>query len=226
MGTIKQWPASERPRERLIARGEEALSEADLLALVMGTGSQGESALELAAGLLTRFGGLRGLTTAPLFEIVKQRGMGLAKACLVKAAVELGKRVVAERPAFRSALRCSEEVFKGYNPLFKDLKREAFYVVLLDSRNRGIREVKVAEGSLNGCGLNPRDVFSPAVRESAAAVIFIHNHPSGDPAPSKEDIELTSRLSKAGDLLGVRVLDHIIIGDGRYTSLVDMGYLK
>lgn len=225
---IKNWPEEERPRERLLRYGSASLSEAQLLAIVLRTGvcSRGQSALDLARGLLSLFGGLRGIEQASARELCRVPGIGAAKAAQVKAALEVGKRLLAQEAPAKGGFSSSRDVARRYLPALGGLKKEVFKVLLLNTKNELIRDVTVSEGSLNASLVHPREVFNPAIRDSAAAVLFVHNHPSGDPTPSREDRELTERLEEAGDLVGIRVLDHIIVGDGRYLSFADQGYMR
>ena len=225
---IKDWPEDERPREKLLKRGAAALSDAELLALVLRTGdaAAGRSAIDLGRELLERFGGnLRELAQAELNELQQVKGLGLAKAASIKAAFTLGSRFQARRLETLERFTSPAQVFEFFHHELRDSRKELFLVLLLDGKNRITRKVQVSEGSLNQSIVHPREVFAPAVRESAAAVIFVHNHPSGDPAPSREDREITRRLKEAGDILGIKVLDHIIIGDGSYFSFVESGLL-
>lgn len=225
---IKDWPEDERPREKLLKRGAAALSDAELLALVLRTGdaAAGKSAIDLGRELLERFdGNLRELAKAELNELQQIKGLGLAKAASIKAAFTLGSRFQARRLETLERFTSPAQVFDFFHHELRDNRKELFLILLLDGKNRITRKVQVSEGSLNQSIVHPREVFAPAVRESAAAVIFIHNHPSGDPAPSREDREITRRLKEAGEILGVRVLDHIIIGDGSYYSFVESGLL-
>jgi len=225
LSTIKQWPLGERPREKLLQRGAPALSDAELLALVLRTGdaSSGASALDQARRLLQQWGDFRSLAAATPAELCQQPGIGPAKAAELLAVFEIGRRFARTELVPGSRYTSSREVFLHYHEQLRDRKQEVFFTLLLDSKNRLIREVRISEGSLNASIVHPREVFAPAVRESAAAVLFIHNHPSGDPTPSREDLELTDRLRKAGELMGVRVLDHVIIGSGAYVSFADRG---
>ncbi len=225
---IKDWPEDERPREKLLKRGAAALSDAELLALVLRTGdaAAGRSAIDLGRELLERFGGnLRELAQAELNELQQVKGLGLAKAASIKAAFTLGSRFQARRLETLERFTSPAQVFEFFHHELRDSRKELFLVLLLDGKNRITRKVQVSEGSLNQSIVHPREVFAPAVRESAAAVIFVHNHPSGDPAPSREDREITRRLKEAGEILGIKVLDHIIIGDGAYFSFVESGIL-
>lgn len=225
---IKDWPEDERPREKLLKRGAAALTDAELLALVLRTGdaAAGKSAIDLGRELLERFeGNLRELAQAELNELQQIKGLGLAKAASIKAAFTLGSRFQARRLETLERFTSPAQVFDFFHHELRDNRKELFLALLLDGKNRITRKVQVSEGSLNQSIVHPREVFAPAVRESAAAVIFIHNHPSGDPAPSREDREITNRLKEAGEILGIKVLDHIIIGDGAYYSFVESGLL-
>jgi DNA repair protein RadC len=225
---IKDWPEDERPREKLLKRGAAALSDAELLALVLRTGdaAAGKSAIDLGRELLERCNGsLRELAQAELNELQQIKGLGLAKAASIKAAFTLGSRFQARRMETLERFSSPAQVFDFFHHELRDNRKELFLILLLDGKNRITRKVQVSEGSLNQSIVHPREVFAPAVRESAAAVIFIHNHPSGDPAPSREDREITRRLKEAGEILGIKVLDHIIIGDGSYFSFVESGLL-
>jgi DNA repair protein RadC len=172
--------------------------------------------------LLIRYGTLRELSTKTISEMVEVRGIGVARAAQVKAALVLAKRLMAEGPVEAGPQFCSSQaIFDACYPQMRDLKKEVFKALLLDSKNRLIKPVQISEGSLSSSLVHPREVYNPAIRESASAVIFVHNHPSGDPTPSKEDCRLTSRLKEVGDIMGIRVLDHVIIGEGRYYSFLD-----
>ncbi len=221
---IKEWPEEDRPREKLLDRGAAALTDAELLAILLRTGNAGASALDHARLLLSQFGGIKGIDSAPAKEIGAIKGIGPAKCAQLKAGLEIGRRLGREKWEAGQALRSSEDVFRHFAELEKE-KREIFYVVLLNNKNRKIREVKISEGSLTASLVHPREVYNPVIRESAAAVIFVHNHPSGDPAPSPEDIEITRRLKQVGEVMGVRVLDHVVIGRDRYYSFSDRGIL-
>lgn len=225
--TIKDWPEEDRPREKLLDKGAGALTDAELLAIILRTGnaSTAESALDHARQLLGKFDGLRGIDTASIRELKAIKGIGPAKIAQIKAALEIGRRLGEKKWQAGSPLRSSEDVYRHFREHLEGEKREIFYVVLLTNKNRKIREVKISEGSLTASLVHPREVFNPVVRESAAGVIFVHNHPSGDPAPSPEDMELTRRLKEVGELMGVRVLDHVVIGHDRYFSFNDRGLL-
>ncbi|MEA2624162.1 MAG: repair protein RadC [Candidatus Binatota bacterium] len=221
--SIEEWARADRPRERLDERGAEALSELELLALVLGTGGRGESALDRAAAVLETFRGLKGAARASTRELLLVRGLGPAKAAAVAAAFELGRRAFSPARENGSVFRSSADVFAHFRGRLGLLRKEVFCVLLLDAKHRKLREVQVSEGTLTASLVHPREVFAPAIRESAAAILLVHNHPSGDPTPSVEDVQITRRLREVGDLVGVRVLDHVIVGDGAHYSFADGG---
>lgn len=223
---ITRWPETERPRERLLAKGPDALSDAHLLAILLRTGRPNSSAVEVAIELLDRLGGVGGLARCGVDELCTTQGIGPAKAAQLKAAVELGRRSMAVPLTTGVRISSSADLFKHFHPRLRDLKHEVFKVVLLDAKNAVLKETTVSEGSLTLSIVHPREVFAPAVREAAAGILLLHNHPSGDPTPSSEDRHLTDRLVAVGQLLGIRVLDHLIIGDGRYVSFSDQGWLR
>jgi len=224
--TIKQWPESDRPREKLLEKGAETLSDAELLAIILRTGeaSTGQSAVDHGRELMARFETFRRLAETSLQELWAIKGIGPAKAAQIKAVLEIAKRYSEEPIQQGEQFRSSRDVFQHYREHLGSQKKELFYVLLLDGKNRKIKDVRISEGSLTSSLVHPREVFNPVIRESAAAVILVHNHPSGDPTPSQEDLEITRRLREVGEVMGVRVLDHIVVGKGRYVSFVDDGY--
>ncbi len=227
---IKDWPEGERPRERLLQLGEDNLSEAELMAIVLRTGDPASkaSAVDLSRRLLDRFDNdLSAISNATVAELCEAPGIGPAKACEIKAAFELGRRRLQKEdgPLQRKQFRCSEDVASFYIPRLADKKREQFQVLLLDRKNRFLRDVMVSQGSLDASVVHPREVFNPAIRDSAAAIICVHNHPSGDPQPSPEDRALTRRLLEVGETIGIPVLDHIIVGRNDHVSFKDEGWL-
>jgi len=222
---IKSWPQEDRPREKLFAHGAASLSAAELLAILLRTGGGGgTTALDMARELWQRHHENWGqLAQASAQELACQPGIGPAKAATLVAACELGKRL-ALRPLVRDEpFRASRQVFDHYAGRLAHQRKESFYCLLLDARNRYLREEHISEGSLTASLVHPREAFRSAVREAASAVIFAHNHPSGDPSPSAEDSHLTQRLWEAGRVLGIRVLDHVIVAGHRYYSFADEG---
>jgi len=223
---ITYWPESERPRERLLAKGPDALSDAHLLAILLRTGRRDSSAVQVAMELLRHVEGINGLAKCGIEELCAIEGIGPAKAAQLKAAVELGRRSLAAPLSTGTRISSSSDLFRHFYPILRDKKQEVFKVVLLDAKNIIVKETTVSEGTLTLSIVHPREVFALAIRESAAGIIFLHNHPSGDPTPSPEDRRLTDRLVTAGKLLGISVLDHVIVGDGRYVSFADEGWLN
>jgi len=218
--TVRDLPLSERPRERLLKLGSEALSAQEILALILGRGIKGESVMVTSQKLLSRFGNLKGITNASVEELSEIKGVGLAKAAQIKAALELSKRLEGDAGERQKPMvKSPEDVVNIVKSQLKGKKKEHFLVLCLDTRNRVINCRPVSVGSLDTSIVHPREVFREAVSSSAASVIFAHNHPSGDPEPSKEDVELTKRLVKAGEIIGVDVLDHIVVCDRSYLSL-------
>jgi DNA repair protein RadC len=224
--SIKDWPEGERPRERLLRNGAHNLSEAQLLAIILGTGGGGRSALDLAIEILDSFGDLKKIEAASTREFVNIKGMGKAKVAQLKAALEIGRRLMDEPSVKGPAFSSGHNVYLYYNCRLKNLKKEVFYCVMLDAKNRVLKDYKISEGTLTNSLIHPREAFRDAIKESAASVIFVHNHPSGDPSPSREDILITERLVSVGEVIGIKVLDHIIIGDEKFTSMREKGYIK
>ncbi len=222
---IAHWPETERPRERLLNQGPQMLTNAQLLAILLRVGRHGSSAVQVGMDILDRLGGIAGLAQCGIEELCAVPGVGEAKAAQLKAALELGRRALAGPLTRGTKITSSRDLFTHYHPSLRDLRHEIFKVVLLDAKHAILRDITVSEGSLTLSIVHPREVFSLAVKESAAAVIFLHNHPSGDPTPSQEDRVLTARLVSAGEVLGIRVLDHLIVGDARYISFADQGWL-
>jgi DNA repair protein RadC len=222
---IKQWAEDDRPREKFEKYGSEKLSNAELLSIILRTGSDKVSAIDLAKLMLKKFSSLEGLDNSSLSEIDQIKGIGRTKAAEIKAALELGKRLMAKPMMQTHQITSSVDVFKIYRARFRNVKQEVFHAVLLNTKNRIIREVVVSRGSLSSSIVHPRECYKEAVKESAASVIFVHNHPSGDPQPSADDRAITARLHEAGELLGIKMLDHIIIGDRTCFSFADKGLL-
>ena len=220
--SIKTWPEDERPREKLVKFGPEYLSNAELLAVIIGTGintgKYSQSAIDLAKTVILRFDSLKNLINTSFNELISISGMGISKAAKIIAVFELGKRALSMQNGNNIKFRCSEEVANYYIPLMKDLKKEQFKVILLDIKNKIIKDILISQGSLTASIVHPREVLKPAIQASAASVIFIHNHPSGDPEPSSDDIEVTNRLCRSCSILGINLLDHIIVAENGYYS--------
>ncbi|MCG3135370.1 MAG: hypothetical protein HMLKMBBP_02996 [Planctomycetes bacterium] len=216
----------DRPRERLLAEGPSSLSTSELLAVVLGTGTSGRPAEVVAGDVLCRSGGVRELLRRTPSELQRVPGLGAARAARVLAALELGRRAQTEPLVRGLPVRAAADVFRHYHPLLRELRIEQFRVLLLDGKHRVLREELISQGTLTSSPVHPREVFGPAIRHSAAAVVLVHNHPSGDPAPSADDLEITRRLSDVGALVGIRVVDHVIVGDGAFASLADKGLLR
>jgi len=226
--TIKELPQNERPRERLQKFGEEALSDAELLAIILRTGSARFSAIALAQHLLKKFGTLKNLAKASLEELCTTPGIGKTKAVQIKAAFSLGYRLTTFREPDKDVIRCARDVVDLMLDQMRLFDKECFKIILLDTKNRIIRAETVTVGLLDASLIHPREVFRTAIRANSASVIAVHNHPSGDPAPSDEDNRVTKRLKEASAVLGITLLDHIIIGDRShkpYFSYRDQGLL-
>jgi len=246
---IRSWCPQDRPRERLRALGPAALSVRELLAILIGSGGVNGSALDVAGGLLSRValacaggsegeadaarnhassrGGrsLRRLATLPPGVLEMEAGVGGATAARIVAALELGRRAAAEPEGKDEPIRGPADVFARVGPLLRDLLQEEFHALLLNTQHRVIRDVLVTRGILDASLIHPREVFRAAIVESAAGVILVHNHPSGDPTPSQEDRAVTRQLVSAGSTVGIPVLDHVIVGEGSYVSLAEVGGL-
>ncbi|MHC5034243.1 MAG: RadC family protein [Planctomycetota bacterium] len=223
--TIKDLPETERPRERLLQGGEESLSDVELLGIIIRDGWRKATALELAGRLLSEFGSFRRLASCTVAELTQVGGIGPAKAAQIKAALAIARRYASQKMPAGTEITGSEQLFRYMREKLYGLKKEHFYALMLDTKHRIIREDRVAVGSLSESIVHPREVFKPAIRESAAKVIFAHNHPSGNPEPSPQDRRLTARLVEAGRLVGIPVLDHLIVGDETYYSFAEHGLL-
>lgn len=226
---IKDLPLSERPYEKMESAGSEALSNAELLAIIIRTGIQNETSVDLAQRLLTmdeEGSGLSFLYDMSLEELQGIHGIGRVKAIQIKAVMELSKRIASSFAAGgRVTVKSPQDISRLFMEEMRHLKKEVFKVIFLNTKNHVIKSTNISIGSLTASIVHPREVFKEAVKVGCAAVIFLHNHPSGDPEPSSEDIETTKRLMSAGNILGIKVLDHIIIGDGKFVSLKEKGFM-
>jgi DNA repair protein RadC len=222
---VKELSPDDRPREKLLRHGASALGDNELVALILGSGRPRTSALDVANELLKLRGGLHALVRSTPGDLAQIAGVGPAKAAQLLAALELGRRTLAHAPRARVQLRAPRDAAAFLLPAFGSRPTEHFGVVLLDAKHRVLRTSIVAVGTLNTTVVQPRDVFREAMLGAAVAVVVFHNHPSGDPTPSPDDVELTRRLAAAGTLMGIDVVDHIVLGDVRYCSLKEMGKL-
>lgn len=224
--TIRELPRTDRPRERLVDLGAHALATAELLAIILGAGGRGRSALAIGQDVLAAAGGsLRRLAARPPAQLTSHSGVGRARAAVILAALELGKRMAAESRDDALPIRSPRDIVAIYAPRLEDLPQEEFHVAVLDAQHRMERDVTITRGLLNSSLVHPREVFREAIAERAAAIILVHNHPSGDPAPSADDRHVTVQLVAAGRLLDIPVHDHVIVGRGRYTSFAEAGLL-
>jgi DNA repair protein RadC len=221
--TIKELPSSERPRERLLNYGSSALSSAELLAIILRTGTPDENVIQLALRLLKEFGGLAGLARANTTELAKTKGLGPAKVTQLKAALELGRRLLVESPEELPQIRSPADAANLVMGEMSLLEQEELRVMLLDTKNRVLGTEEVYKGSLNTSLIRVGELFREAIRANCAGLIVLHNHPSGDPTPSPEDVAVTKQIVEAGNLLDVEVLDHLIIGWQRFVSLKERG---
>jgi DNA repair protein RadC len=221
--TIREMPSSERPRERLLRYGAQALSTSELLAIILRTGTPNENVLRLSQRLLVRFGGLAGLARASATELIAEKALGPAKAAQLKASLELGRRLLVERPEERPQVRSPADAANLVMSEMSMLEQEHLVVLLLDTKNRVLTQSTVYKGSLNTSLIRVGELFREAIRANCASLIVIHNHPSGDPTPSPEDVAITRQIVQAGKLLDIEVLDHLIIGLQRFVSLKERG---
>ncbi|WP_183253575.1 RadC family protein [Anoxybacteroides tepidamans] len=222
---IRDVPKDARPRERLLSDGPESLSNQELLAILLRTGTKDESVLQLAQRLLHHFEGLRLLKDATVEEMTSIKGIGAAKAIQILAAIELGRRISRLSYDERYVIRSPEDGAKYLMDDMRFLSQEHFVAIYLNTKNQVIHRKTVFIGSLNASIVHPREVFKEAIKRSAASIICAHNHPSGDPTPSREDIEVTRRLAECGRIIGIELLDHLIIGDQKFISLKEKGYV-
>lgn len=224
---IKDWPSRERPRERFRALGPSAVRTAELLAILASSGAGGRSALEVAENLYNRFDrSLRRMGSAPGSQLMAVPGIGEARAVAIQAALELGRRAAEEIRNEADRVTTPRDIYRRFELRLRDLRQEEFHVLLLNTQNAVIRELMVTRGILDASVVHPREVFAPALMEAAAAVILVHNHPSGDPTPSPADREVTRQLVEAGRVLGIPIRDHVVVGNGRYCSFLDLGLIS
>ncbi|PXX85363.1 DNA repair protein RadC [Staphylococcus warneri] len=221
---IKEMANSEKPRERLVSNGAASLSNSELLAILINTGRKGCSSIEIANELLSGINTLKELKKFSINDLIKVKGIGYHKAITLKAAFEIGERINSVSQQEVIKITCPADVADLMMSKLKDLQQEHFYVLLLNSKNIVIKQKCVFVGTLNSSIIHPREIFNVAIKESCNSMIVVHNHPSGDLTPSEEDINTTIRLRDCGMILGINVLDHIIIGDNQFTSLVECGY--
>jgi DNA repair protein RadC len=219
---IKDLPDSSKPRERFLKHGPEALSDAELFAIVLRTGTRGkkgmrgENVIEMANRLINEYG-LEKLSECSLTELQKIKGIGPSKAMQILTIAELQKRINQSRKPIKK-ITCAEDVFNYFHERLKDKKEEHFYVLMLNNQNNIIAEQEISKGILDASIIHPREVFKPAIKNSASKIILVHNHPSGNPEPSREDLEITDKLTKAGDQIGIKILDHVIVGGEEFWS--------
>lgn len=222
---LRDLPHEERPRERMMHYGAESLSQAELLAILLRTGTRRESAIHIAQQMLGKIGGLRGLVDLSIEELTEINGIGPAKAVQLKAGIELGRRMANSRFTMPVIIRSPQDAAEILTEQLRYLQKEHFVCLFLNTKNHVIGQETLSMGSLNASIVHPREVFRAAIKCSSASIICAHNHPSGDPTPSPEDISLTSRLLQAGEIIGIDVLDHLIIGDSSFVSLKEKGYM-
>lgn len=223
--SIKAWPAEERPRERLLRLGAQALSDAELLAILIRDGTREQTALDLARAVLAQARNLRGLAARNARELTRLKGIGDAKAVALLAALEIGRRIEAFEDPETCVLRTPADVAGRMIPMLRDRPTELFYVLALDAKNGLKAEVELSRGTLNASLVHPREVFKAAIDNIAASIIVVHNHPSGSPDPSREDIEITRQLVDAGKIVGIPLHDHVIVAGNSYTSLAEKGVI-
>lgn len=218
---IPRWPKDERPRERLLKKGPQSLSDTELLGILISKGTKEKTAIDLARELLTKYGSLKNLSSRSPAEYSSIKGIAEAKSVIISAAFEIARRVQSQPETTRVIFKRSQDVADYYIPLMKDLKKEVFKVALLNGANKLIKDITVSEGTLNTSVVHPREVFRDALIEATAGVVLIHNHPSGDPTPSEDDIKITCQLVETGKIFGIKVFDHIIIGGNGFKSMAD-----
>ncbi len=223
---IKEWPEDERPREKLIREGPSVLTDAELLALLVESGTGGVTAVDVAKRLLVEHRSIAELASKGLAELTRMKGIGPARGAKILAAFEIGRRVESDPGPKKIRITAPEDVAKVYSPSFRGVKKEFFKTILLDGKNQIIRDVTVSQGTLNASLVHPREVFKTAVDHLAAGIILMHNHPSGEASPSQEDRRVTEQILKASEIMGIPVLDHIIIAGNQFYSFAQEGLIK
>ncbi|NQX69548.1 DNA repair protein RadC [Paenibacillus alba] len=222
---LREVPNEERPRERMLQYGAGALSHVELLAILLRTGTVSESAVRLASRILNESGGLRSLVDMSKDQLTQIKGIGDAKALQIMAGIELGRRLAKSSYAERVTIRSPKDIANLMSEDLRYLQKEHFVCLFLNTKNHLLAQETLSMGSLNASIVHPREVFRAAIKRSSASIVCVHNHPSGDPTPSPEDIQLTHRLVEAGTIIGIEVLDHVIIGDQRFISLKEQGFM-
>ncbi|SDN56661.1 DNA repair protein RadC [Paenibacillus sp. yr247] len=222
---LREVPLEERPRERMLQYGAGALSHAELLAILLRTGTMSESVVRLAGRILSESGGLRSLVDMSKDQLTQIKGIGDAKALQILAGIELGRRLAKSTLADRVTIRSPKDIADLMSEDLRYLQKEHFVCLFLNTKNHLLAQETLSMGSLNASIVHPREVFRAAIKRSSASIVCVHNHPSGDPTPSPEDIQLTHRLVEAGSIIGIEVLDHVIIGDQRFISLKEQGFM-
>ncbi|MCC3144222.1 DNA repair protein RadC [Halanaerobium sp. Z-7514] len=224
--TIKELPVEERPREKVLKKGSSYLSNAELLALIIRTGNRNRTAVELSQDLLNYFGGLRGILDLSSEELQEVKGIGIAKSAQIIAVIELAKRIASIKNYKKDLVSNPAQAAELLTSEMRFLKQEVLRTILLDVKNRVIAVPEISKGGLSSSIVHPREVFKEAIRRSSAAVILVHNHPSGDPKPSADDINITKKLQKAGEIIGIKVIDHIIIAGDKFLSFKEENLIK
>ncbi|GFZ86158.1 UPF0758 protein [Paenibacillus marchantiophytorum] len=222
---LREVPSEERPRERMLQYGAGALSHVELLAIILRTGTVSESAVHLAARILNESGGLRSLVDMSKDQLTQIKGIGDAKALQILAGIELGRRLAKSKHSERVTIRSPKDIADFMSEDLRYLQKEHFVCLFLNTKNHLLGQETLSMGSLNASIVHPREVFRAAIKRSSASIVCVHNHPSGDPTPSPEDIQITHRLIEAGTIIGIEVLDHVIIGDQRFISLKEQGFM-
>ncbi len=223
---ITDWPENERPREKLLSLGPEYLTQSELLAILLRTGSRTQTAVDLAKILISQFGELHHLSQLDFRKFFQLKGIGITKAVTLATCFEVARRIAALPTTQKIKITSPETVFQKYGPALGYMKKEIFMVLLLNSANVLLRDIRISEGTLNASLVHPREVFQPAILEPAASILLLHNHPSGDIQPSREDRNITQRLTESGNLLDIPVLDHIIVSSDGYFSFKEEGLLN